>query len=141
MKVVAILIILTCVSCVGGDADKNVKEHNMLNKTPSIEIFGEWNLCQVVSESSKTSYNVCSIVRFYANYDGEFIKPSREVYPFKWVIDEKKINLSLNQKVDRSEFFSEESEFYYEIKDKENNIVLELTSINNSHKYILLKNK
>jgi len=136
MKAILGLILFLCLACSNNENKKELMNTNTLQ----LRICSEWSLCEVVGETSSTSYNACSIVSFFNNGKGEFIKPSKEECHFNWIMKNKKLVISLKEDYDKLEFFSDELEFYCEVKEKGNITVLELTpSVNNTYKYILYK--
>lgn len=95
--VLASLVCIVSVSCDTTLIDPpKAKHESELPRTVSIverdtsfvgsdePLLGSWKLCGVKSETSQTSYNVCTIIDFRQDRTGRIVPPSNQSYNFSW---------------------------------------------------------
>lgn len=137
MKLFIILLLFTT-GCWSESHNKDVEQPRLYTDTVSKQIVGKWVLCQIVSDSSSISYNICPKYQFFANGTGKIV-PAEGEYSFRWIIEKDKLIFSFDSKADEERFFSLETSLYFTIAQNEKPIVLELTPSNKAYKAILAK--
>jgi hypothetical protein len=136
MRLLYLVFAIVTIGCNNSSSQDMDQEIIISNK-----LYGDWSLCKVISNDATTSYNICPKVRFYNDSTGNFIKPSKEEFSFKFNLQDKKLVIFFDDKNSRNIYFTDETEFYYEIKEEKKLLILELQPITKDYKYILSKSQ
>ena len=131
-----ILVLVLMFSC-SNNAQKDANMTDTESAETAGDIVGSW----LLTDFHGVICNVCPVVILLDNGAARLMAPSGQESSFSWSCHTDRLTFSYGDDSDMEGYFNGESQFTFKTVEKENSIVLELTSVNNEDKWILSKTK